>query len=37
MDMDKKKFVNLLGMDMGKGKGFSLSVIHWVNYINIYS
>jgi hypothetical protein len=28
-------FVNLLGMDMGKR--FSLPVIHWVNYINIYS
>jgi hypothetical protein len=27
-------FVNLSGMDMSKG--FSLPVIHWVNYINIY-
>jgi hypothetical protein len=35
MGMGKKKFVNLSDMDMGKG--FSLSVIHWVNYINIYS
>jgi hypothetical protein len=35
MDMDKKKnFVNLSGMDMGKG--FSLPVIHWINYVNIY-
>jgi hypothetical protein len=30
----KKNFINLSGMDMGKG--FSLPVIHWVNYINIY-
>jgi hypothetical protein len=30
----RKNFVNLSGMDMGKG--FSLLVIHWVNYINIY-
>jgi hypothetical protein len=34
MSMGKKKFVNLSGMNMGKG--FSLSIIHWVNYINLY-
>jgi hypothetical protein len=30
----RKKIVNLSGMNMGKG--FSLPVIYWVNYINIY-
>jgi hypothetical protein len=30
----RKNFVNLSDMDMDKG--FSLLVIHWVNYINIY-
>jgi hypothetical protein len=34
MGMDKKKIVNLSDMDMDKG--FSLIIIHWVNYINIY-
>jgi hypothetical protein len=29
----RKNFVNLSGMNMGKG--FSLPVIHWVNYIYI--
>jgi hypothetical protein len=30
----RTKFVNLSSMDIGKG--FSLPVIHWVNYIYIY-
>jgi hypothetical protein len=31
----RKNYVNLSGMNMDKK--FSLSIIHWVNYINIYS
>jgi hypothetical protein len=29
-----KKIVSLSGIDMDEG--FSLPVIHWINYINIY-
>jgi hypothetical protein len=34
MDIGKKKIINLSSMDMDKR--FSLHVIHWLNYINIY-